>query len=324
MKLALLWLFTCYNVDAARCPTNFSLSLPPPRADFKETRITNQPALTGLLICRRRDKLRFVGQSRATKFQLIGQAPATAADLYQKAQALFQQQKYEPALATVEAALQLNPRFVLALTLKARLAMTADRFDVAVVCLRQAVEIEPQAPVQHFMLGFALYVANDFAAALLPLEQAARLQPDDARTHFYLALTYEALGRIPEALASYEQSLRREKSGGANLADTLVAYARLLFTLGRYDESEKLIDRALSVERSSRDANYEKGRLRLERRDHAAAIKHGQQALTASGVGTTERQIHFLLARAYGQNGQPELAAAHLAKFRQAPPTLRR
>lgn len=250
--------------------------------------------------------------------------PATAADLYQKAHALFQQQKYESSLAAVEAALALNPGFVPALTLKAQLAMTANRFDVAIACLRQAVAIEPQAAAQQFLLGFALYVANDFAAALPPLEQAARLQADDARAHFYLALTYEALGRVPEALASYEQSLRRAQSGGADLADTLVAYARLLFTLGRYDESEKLIDRALSVERDGRDAHYEKGRLRLERRDYAAAIKHGQQALAVPGVGTTERQIHFLLARAYGQNGQPELAAAHLAKFRAAPPTLRR
>jgi tetratricopeptide (TPR) repeat protein len=251
------------------------------------------------------------------------QAP-TAADLYQKAHALFQQQKYEAALTAVEAALQLNSQFVPALTLKARLAMTANRFDVAAACLRQVVALEPQSATHHFLLGFALYVANDFAAALPPLEQAARLQANDARTHFYLALTYEGLGRVTDALASYEQSLRRDKSGGADLADTLVAYARLLFTLGRFDESEKLIDRALNAERDSRDAHYEKGRLRLEYRDYAAAIKHGQQALALSGVGTTERQIHFLLARAYGQNGQPELAAAHLAKFRAAPPTLRR
>jgi Flp pilus assembly protein TadD len=64
--------------------------------------------------------------------------------------------------------------------------------------------------------------------------------------------------------------------------------------------------------------------LRFERRDYASAIKHGRRALELPGVGTTERQIHYLLARAYGQAGQKELAEVHLTKFRAAQPTLRR
>jgi tetratricopeptide (TPR) repeat protein len=65
-------------------------------------------------------------------------------------------------------------------------------------------------------------------------------------------------------------------------------------------------------------------KLRFERRDYPAAIKYGKRALELPGVGTTERQIHYILARAYRQTGQKELAEAHLAKFRAAPPTLRR
>jgi hypothetical protein len=49
-----------------------------------------------------------------------------------------------------------------------------------------------------------------------------------------------------------------------------------------------------------------------------------KRALELPGFGTTERQIHYLLARAYGQTGQKDLAEAHLAKFRSTPPTLRR
>ncbi len=243
---------------------------------------------------------------------------------YQKADSLFRDQKLEQSLAAVEEALRLNPRLVPALTLKARLAMAANRFDVAKACLQQAVEIEPNSAGNQFLLGFALYFENDFARALVPLEQAARLKPDDARTQFYLALTFEGLGRTGDAIAGYERALKLDRENGAQLADTLVAYARLLFMLGRYDESEKLIDRALDVEGDLRDAQYEKGLLRLERRDYEAAIKHGKKALELPGAGATERQIHYLLARAYAQAGRKELAEFHLAKFRAAPPTLRR
>lgn len=254
--------------------------------------------------------------------------PHAAADLYQNAAALFRQGQYERALAALDEALKLDPKLVQALTLRARVAMAANRFDLAKSSLSQAVELEPKAAYNHFLLGFCYYVDNDFKNALPPLEQARELKPDDARTHFYLALTLEALARIDEAIASYEQSLKLEKDRGAALADTLVAYARLLFTLGRYGESELLIDRALAAAPDSRDAHYEKGRLLFERRAYAEAIIHGKKALELplefQGAGTTERQIHFLLAEAYAKNGQKELSEIYLAKFRAAPPTLRR
>ncbi len=250
----------------------------------------------------------------------------TALGLYQRADALFRQRQYEPALAAVEAALRLNPKLVPALTLKARLAMTANRFDVARNCLRQAVEIEPRSAENQFLFGFALYIDNDFARALPALEQAARLNPGDARTEFYLALTYDGLGRAGEAIGKYERAIKLAKESGASglSADALVAYARLLFALGRFDESEKLIDSALDIDRGLRDAFYEKGRLRLERRDANGAIEYGKRALESPGVGVTERQIHYLLARAYRLAGQTELAEIHLAKFRAAPTPTRR
>jgi superkiller protein 3 len=259
----------------------------------------------------------------ATSLCLAFVAQQSPEQAYQKANALFQQQQFEQSLAAVEQALKLNPNFAAALTLKARLALAAERYDVAITCLQRAVELEPENAAAHFLLGFSRYVENDFKHALPALERARQLQSADARTHFYLALTYEALGRTDEAIAGYEQSLKLEKSGSA-MADTLVAYARLLFTLGKFAESEKLIDRALMAEAGSRDAQYEKGRLLLERQEYAAAIKHGLRALELPGVGTTERQIHFLLAKAFTKTGQKELAAEHLAKFRAAPPPLRR
>jgi len=264
-----------------------------------------------------------VASSQATARSQAPQEQSALA-FYQKAAALFQQRQYEQALAALDEALKLNPRLVPALTLKSRLAMAVNRFDIAKASLLQAVEVEPGSAYNHFLLGFCYYVDNDFKNALPPLERSRQLKPDDARTHFYLALTLEALARADDAVASYEQSLKLEKNGGAILADTLVAYARLLFTLGRFGESETLIDRALAAAPDSRDAQYEKGRLLFERRAYAEAITHGKKALELPGAGATERQIHFLLARAYAKSGQKELAEIHLAKFRDAPPSMRR
>jgi protein O-GlcNAc transferase len=239
-----------------------------------------------------------------------------------KARALFQKREYEPALAAVEEALRLDAKLVPALVLKSRLAMVANRFDVARGCLQKAIAIAPDSAEHWFLLGFVHYVENDFVAALQSLERAARLKSDHADTLFYLALTFEGLGRTDDAISAYERGLKLQKE--EQLPDILVAYGRLLFTLGRYDDSEKLIDRAIIAKPDLRDAQYEKGRLRFERQDYASAIKYGKLALELPGAGTTERQIHYLLARAYGQTGQKGRAESHLAKFRAAQPTLRR
>ena len=50
-----------------------------------------------------------------------------------------------------------------------------------------------------------------------------------------------------------------------------------------------------------------------------AAVSDGEKALSEAGTGTTERQIHFLLARAYAKLGKKDVAAAHRRLFEQLP-----
>jgi tetratricopeptide (TPR) repeat protein len=251
-------------------------------------------------------------------------AAATAMDAYRTANALFQQKRFPEAIAAVDEALRLDSALVPALTLKAKLAMAFNRLAVARECLLRASQVQPDSAYVQFLLGFELYLENDFARAVAPLETARRLDPKDPRAVFYLAMTHEGLGQADEALGLYAEAVELETKQGKLQPDTLIAYARLLFTLGRYGESEKLVDRTLRLAPGSRDGHYEKGRLLFERGEVAGAIEHGEAALAASGVGTTDRQIHFLLGRAYLKAGQNERAEEHLAKFRASAPSLRR
>ena len=50
----------------------------------------------------------------------------------------------------------------------------------------------------------------------------------------------------------------------------------------------------------------------------------GEHALTLPAFGTSDAQIHFLLANVYLKVKQPDLAKAHLGKFQAAPQTTRR
>ena len=248
----------------------------------------------------------------------------TAIDWYQKANAYFAEGKFSEAGAALEQALRFEPKLVPALTLKAKLAMGFNRFDTARECLLKAVELEPNSPYVQFLLGFFFYVDNDFNKAVPPLEKARKLNPADPRPVFYLAMTQEALGRAEAAIPLYDEALQLDALAGKQQPDTLVAYARLLYTLGQLEKSEELIQRAVRLDINSRDAQYEMGRLLYEKRDYQGAIARGEKALGLAGPGTTDRQIHFLLGRAYLKAGDRDRGEEHLAKFRASAPSLRR
>jgi tetratricopeptide (TPR) repeat protein len=251
-------------------------------------------------------------------------SPETARQAYERANRLFVEQKFAEALEAVNRALAGDPALVQALTLRAKLELAANRLPEARRDLERAVELEPSSAYAQFMLGFYYYLENDFRLALPPLERARALDPASSRTHFYLALTHEGLGAADPAIAMYGRARTLALEAGTPDLDVLVAYARLLFTLGRYEESLGLVEEALAADPGSRDAHYERGRLALEGGDFARAVNEGEQALRLGSVGTTDRQIHYLLARAYARAGDRERAAGHLAKFQASAPTLRR
>lgn len=251
-------------------------------------------------------------------------AASSAMDWYRQANTLFAEGKYQEAGEAIESALRLDPKLVPALTLKAKFAMGFNQFDTARECLLQAVYLAPESAYVQFLLGFFYYVDNDFTKALEPLGKALEMEPGNPRAMFYLAMTKEGLGQGREAIPLYEETLRLEAVQRQPQVDTLVAYARLMYVLGEYEKSEDLAHTALKLDVNSRDVQYELGRLFYEKRDYSAAITHGEKALALAGAGTTDRQIHFLLARAYRKSGNTQKGDEHLQKFQASGASLRR
>jgi len=245
------------------------------------------------------------------------QGASPAYRLYEKANALFNARKLPECIATLDEALRLDPKLVPALTLKAKAAMGMNRFDLARQSLNQALAAEPDAWYARFLSGFLYHLENELRLALPELERARKLNPRDPRSALYLGLTQESLGRTAEAIALYQEAIRLEEATGKAQAETLLTYARLLLLVGRLDECGQLIDRALKLEPDSRDARYERARLLLKRGDAAGAARDGEQALRLAG-GVAERQIRYLLVRAYQALGDEKSAAQHAAALRAA------
>ena len=251
-------------------------------------------------------------------------AASPAVEHYNRANELFQQQKFGEANEALEAALAADADYVPALTLRGKLAMAFNQFGIARTAFERAARLAPGSVYAQFMLGFFYYVDNDFTKAIPPLEAAQKLDPLDPRPVLYLAMSHEGLAKPEQAIPLYERAIELENNRRQPSPDTYTAYGRLLFTLGRYDDARQQFSRVLGIDPNSRDGHYELGRLDFEKGRHDEAVVHGEKALAVKGMGTTDRQIHFLLARAYSRLGKRHLADDHLYKFQAAAPTLRR
>ena len=233
-----------------------------------------------------------------------------------KAQALLRDGKIEEAQQAVQSELKLSPSSVPALTLQGRIAMAQSDFDLARSSFQRAAELAPESASAQFMLGFFHYVDNDFARAKPALERARKLLPDDPRTALFLALTYEGLAQPQAAEGLFKEALRRPT------VEALVAYGRMLFTEGRFEEAQAQITKALSLNPNSREALYEQARIDFERGKFEDCVARAEKALLREGDGVTPRQIHFLLSRAYSKVGNIERASEHRRQFEAIPPRL--
>jgi tetratricopeptide (TPR) repeat protein len=243
---------------------------------------------------------------------------------YENAKQDFAQRKLPEAVSEVNAALHESPYMVPALVLKARLATFAHRPDVAKSCLITAITADPTSEEAQFFLGVFYYMQNDFKSAISPLQTAETISPKSPMPVFYLAMTQEALGDETKALELYKHAENLSPEKSPQSAEILVAYGKFLLSLGQTEDSIKKDRRAVEGDPGSREAHYELAKGLDHEGDFKNAAVEGERALTLSEDGISDAQIHFLLANLYRKLNQPDLANAHLQKFKAAQQTTSR
>ena len=244
---------------------------------------------------------------------------------YENAKQDFAERKFSEAVSEVNAALHENPYMVPALVLKARLATFAHRPDVAKSCLITAITADPTSEEAQFYLGVFYYMQNDFKLAISPLQTAQTLSPKSPLPVFYLAMTHEALGdesqgvgTLPAGRGSLsDRNRRKARRFSSHTGGSCFHWAGPRRVLKKIDGPlRRTPSPAMRTMNWQRDWTMRE----ISRMPHV----EGERALTLPELGTSDAQIHFLLANLYRKLNQPDLAKAHLEKFQAAPQTTSR
>lgn len=109
--------------------------------------------------------------------------------------------------------------------------------------LQIAAGLQPELWLRRHELGQLLLEAEDFVTAIMAFQDALAIRPK-ARTYTAIGEAYYHLGQYDQAKASLQQAL----SAGADDADTNGLLAAALAQLGRCDDAETYIDKALDID----------------------------------------------------------------------------
>ncbi len=197
-----------------------------------------------------------------------------ARELIIQANELMVSGKFERALPILDKALKLKPdREDLWLT-KADALSSIGRHREAIECCDQALKIKPDYDDAHYHKGFALCALGKYEESLPCFDEALRIDPGFSNALAYKGIALTHLRRDDEAISFYKQALEKDPDNVLMLANLgsllssqpehlidalpylkraldlqpnnpglLIIIVQALDKIGRFDESEMLLNR---------------------------------------------------------------------------------
>jgi tetratricopeptide (TPR) repeat protein len=184
-------------------------------------------------------------------------APREIAWPYYLAQLYRSRNQHEPATASFERTLALDPDYVPALVWLGVMRLDAGRVAQAEPLLDRAIALQPHSAAARFAKGRAALAAGNHNAAVEHFETALASDPQARPVHYPLAMAYRALGDHRRA----DEHLRQWTDGQVNPDDPLMQeigdalHTAVGFEVrgtraldaGKWDEAAALFRRGLEV-----------------------------------------------------------------------------
>jgi tetratricopeptide (TPR) repeat protein len=171
-------------------------------------------------------------------------------------------------------------------------------------------------PQTHVLIGRTYRDFGEYERARAELRAALEQDPRVRRAHYYLgriAMSAEGQLRFDEAVDEFRREL--ELAPDDPLSNLHLGMA--LVETRRHAEAQPALERAARAEPPEARAFYYLGRCKLalgEPSEAVAALRRALELAPAQGAGATQLQgIHYHLALALREQGEPEAAAAHFA-----------
>jgi len=194
---------------------------------------------------------------------------------WKRATLLFDQGRWDMAIAELRGFLTQEPDHAPAHALLAHALVQHDELDAALDEARRAVAIDPELDFAHSTLANVLLHSGDLEGAVAAILRAIQLDPDDVDHRSGLAQIRCAQKRWSEALAAADAGLQLDPQD----TDCLNLRSLALTKLGRASEATDSVDASLARDPDNAHTHQARGIAMLHRGDAKAALHHFQEAL---------------------------------------------
>lgn len=127
--------------------------------------------------------------------------------------------RHAKAVEQYRAALQIDPKSVIAHTMLGRILFELGQMNQALTHLRKAITLAPYNPAAQRLLGVLLSEQGD-PAGMDHLNRALKLRPDHALTHYNIGNVLAGQGQMDKAIAHFEKTLELTKTKGNEFLET--------------------------------------------------------------------------------------------------------
>jgi tetratricopeptide (TPR) repeat protein len=156
------------------------------------------------------------------------EAPGGAQSALHRGREALERRRYAEARRRIGQALEIYPKYALALELRGTLNMGEGHLEEACSDFQQAIEYDPNLGGAYLSLGAAYNRRQHFDEAVAPLTHATMMLPNFWMVHYEMALAYLGTGKYEAALAAISLAVEKNPAEPENRSSVFYTKARVL------------------------------------------------------------------------------------------------
>ncbi len=212
----------------------------------------------------------------------------------------------EKALSFLLQARKLAPKDADVLYDFGMVALRMALFPDAAAAFSQALEVKKNDSNTLYALGRAQMALANYEDARVAFDRYCQLNPSNASGRYALGMTLSAQQRSVEARAQFEKSIELQPAQ----TESYVQLGRIDLEAGDLNAAEKELTRVLQRDPRHAEALAVMGRLKFQQKDYAEAIDLLQKAVA---LNDSSREAHYYLGMTYARLDRKEDSANELA-----------
>jgi len=180
-------------------------------------------------------------------------APEDPEVLFQFGKVCLERNLLNDALTALNKAVELKPDNDSYVYVLGSANVGKGRLYEALELFQRLVQKHPQDATLHYAIGVVYYRENKYSEAEESLKQSLAAQPDQVAAAYYLALTYDAIGDDDRAVSIFRKVLEAHPQH----ALSYVKLGGILVRQHQYEEAQRDLEHAISLDPSSAEAHYQ-------------------------------------------------------------------